>query len=453
MNNKKKKILTLATFSLLASMTWVYAGPLFPTSSDTGSSSTDEAIQALGNRIDALAKANVRLGTYVAHELDKSFLSALEMLNKQDDIQTKNRDLIHQESNNLVKQSLSPFAYKTLTYTNKNQPEVKLLSGENEKNDSAQRLLRNVEGSDSIISLVQGIDASTFWTRKNLSAPERNDAAFNFSNLVEPEAYTEEQDKNSKNFIAIATKQYKSYTDGVNLDQLRDAFNNYKARSPKVLGQKIIEFRNNTTYSNYQMNIRSIVANKSLANDILMGIAAERRPIRTMSPDPQLDAISRAIGVVPRTIEIPDPDNEGQKITVYTYASQQQIAKYQVNHDKQWYQEVATDSLENLQRKSLLLQDQISKQLLRNHLDNEKIMAALALSLMQNNEAAEPMMKLQVNDVNSAIKSFYDGSVNTDSSSSNTVSNDSSSNNDYSKDNAQNTYNNNSSNIPDKYKN
>lgn len=456
MTNKRKKILVTTAFSLMAAASLVHAAD--PTSPAVESFSASMAVQELGNKIDSLAKAQVRMINRLAYELDKSFIDAIDIINKQDDIQSKTRAMIHQESDSAVKQTLLPFAAKTLTYTNKNQPEVQKINAQSEKQDKSARRLKNIEASDSIFSLVQGIEASSFWTRKNLSAPERNDDAFNFANLIEPDLYTVEQEKNSKDFIAFVTKQYISYTDNINLSQLRDALNNYKNRSPKVLGQKINEFRNNPTYNNYQTTIRSLTASKSVANDILIGLAAERRPIRSLTKDPQLETLSRAVGVEPRASEIPDPDNDGQKITLYTYASPQQIAKYQANHDKAWYQEVATDSMENLQRKSLLVQDQISKQLYRNHLDNEKIMAALAMSLLQTNDMGELNLKTQANDVNAAIKTFYDSSTNKDSSTSNTTTTNTSSdtgNNDITDKNKQdaqdaaNNYNNGSYNSSD----
>jgi hypothetical protein len=228
--------------------------------------------------------------------------------------------------------------------------------------------------------------------------------------LVEPDAYTPEQTKNSENFIGISTKQYQSSADGINLSQLRTALLQYQKQGVKVLSQQIDQFRNNEAYKNYQMTIRSAMASKSVATNIFTGLAAERKPLMTTVADPQLDAISRAVGVEPQVLNLKNAD--GESVVMYRYASPMQIARYRANYrlsDPKWYQEVAGDSSENLLRKNTILLAEISSQLHQNHLDNEKMMGALAMLNLQAGETSAMLMKTQVNDVNSAIASFANG--------------------------------------------
>ena len=192
-----------------------------------------------------------------------------------------------------------------------------------------------------------------------------------------------------KILLVTATKQYQSYADGVNLKSLRGAFMQYQKQGLKVLSQQIDQFRNNDTYKNYQLTVRSMTASKSVATDILSSLAAERKPILKTEADPQLDAISRSIGVDPQTVSVKNAN--GETVTMYRYASPMQIAKFRANYrlnNPQWYQEVAGDSAENLQRKSVILLAEISSQLYQNHLDNEKMLGALAMMNLQSTDSA-----------------------------------------------------------------
>jgi hypothetical protein len=405
----KKTALLAATFTALAGSSFANADTAAvitpPTAQDNHRIVV--AIQELGNRIEGLSKASVESVNELAYQLDKSFTSSMQLNNKQQDVQNRVRDQVRLETDRSIKRNLQPFSAATLTYTNKSQPEVKKVNAEITEQTNFINRLKNVEASDTIYSLVQGMDISSYWTKKNLGAPGRDDDSFNFSVLVEPEAYTPEQVKNSENFIGYATKQYQPFTDGVHLSQLRGALLQSQKQGVKTLSQQIDQFRNNEAYKNYQMTVRSMTATKSVATDIFAGLAAERKPLITTSADPQLDAISRAIGVEPQTFSLKNAD--GETITMYRYASPLQISSYRANYrlnDPKWYQEVASDSSENLLRKNTLLLAEISQQLHQAHLDSEKVQGALAMLNLQSGEAASMMLKTQINDVNSAISAF-----------------------------------------------
>ncbi len=416
MNKKLKKInlITAASaIAVLSATSFAHAdsasNPTSPPSDDKSTSGLGivVAIQELGSKIQGLSQAGVRSVNEMAYSLDQSFWPSMQLNAKHTDIQDRIRAQTRENVDIAVKKDLQPFAAATLTYTSKTQPEVKLVLDRTKQRQDSVNRLKNLDASDSIYSLVQGIDSSIFWTRKNLGRPGVNDDAFNFASLIEPAAYTPEQLKNSDNFIGYATKQYQSYTDGLALNQLQQGLLEYQKQGVKVLSQKIDEFRNNSVYQNYQLTIRSMIANKSVATDILSGVAAERKPIMTTQADPQLETISRAIGVEPQIITVKTP--EGQSVSMYRYASPLQIAQYRANYrlnDPKWYQEVAGDSAENLQRKSVIILAEINRQLFQNHLDNEKVMSALAILSQQTGDVSSMMLKTQTNDVNSTIKAF-----------------------------------------------
>ncbi len=422
MNKKLKKInlITAASaITVFAASSLSYADS---SSAQTNSANDSKnslgivvAIQELGNKIQGLTQAGVRSVNEMAYALDQSFWPSMQLNAKHTDIQERIRAQTRENVDKAVKKDLQPFAISTLTYTSKSQPEVKLAMERNKLQQDSINQLKNLDASDSIYSLVQGMDASIFWTRKNLGRAGVNDDAFNFAAFIEPAAYNPEQLKNSDNFIGYATKQYQSYTDGMNLADLKQGLVGYQKQGVKVLSQKIDEFRKNPAYQNYQLAIRTIIANKSVAADVLSGIAAERKPIMTTQADSQLDAISRAIGVEPQVISVKTPD--GQSVSMYRYASPLQIAQYRANYrlnDPKWFQEVASDSSENLQRKSVILLAEINRQLLQNHLDNEKVMATLAILSQQTGDVSSMMLKNQVNEVNNAIKTFTGDANSTD---------------------------------------
>ncbi len=375
-----------------------------PAPSDAGVVS---AIQQLGNRIESLTKAQVNWINEKAFKLEQSTLLAMQLNIKQSEIQTETQTKTQLESDRAVKRALKPFSAATLTYTTKSQPAVQLVSEEETARQNYIKQLKDVDASDSIYSLVQGMEISSYWSKKNLTAPGRNDDALNFAALIEPEAYTQEQAKNTTNFIGYATKQYQTYDAGLDLRTLRDAFQKYQKQGVKTLSQQIDAFRNNKDYKDYQLTIRSMTATTSVSTDILNGLAQERKPITKTEADPQLEAISRLIGVEPQVVS--EKNDKGESITLYRYASPYQIAKYRATYrlsSPQWYQEVAGDSAENLQRKQVILLSEISSQLFELQKQHEKMLGVLAIMNLQSNEGASMLLKSKVNDVNTAIASF-----------------------------------------------
>ncbi len=434
---KKNILLTASLSALLASSSLAFAnntGNPPPTADNGGRVVT--AIQELGNKIESLAKASVKSINTIAYQLDKSLSASVLLNTQQESIQNRTRDNVQKDTDRAIKIALQPFSDSTVTYTNSSQPEVRKIQAESKARENYINQLKNLEASDSIYSLVQGIEVSSFWTRKNLGNPQRNDDAFNFAALIGPDAYTAEQIKNSQNFIGFATKQYQPFTDGLNLSQLRSALTTYQRQGTKTLSQKIDEFRKNDAYKNYQMTIRSMTAARSVSTEILSEIAAERKPILTSNPDTDLAGISRAIGVEPKIIEVTGAD--GQKISMYQYASPLQIAKYRANYrlnNAQWYQEVASDSIENLQRKSVILLAEISSQLYQNHLDHEKMLGALAMVSLQSGEASSLMLKTQVQAVNTAIANFAGSAATTNANNESASGNSTSDYSDINSDN------------------
>lgn len=405
----KKTQLLAATMTMLTATGLAFADDNTPTP-PSDSHGVVNAIQQLGNQIESLTKAGVKSVNELAYKIDQSFPLSMQLNIKQADIQDSTRAQAQVETNRAVKRSLQPFSAGTLTYTNQSQPEVQKVNAETKARQNYMNQLKNLDASDTIYSLVQGMDVSTYWTKKNIGVPGANDGAFDFGALIEPEAYTLEQMKNSENFIGYATRQYQSYADAVNLSTLKNALVQYQKQGVKTLSQQINQFRSNSAYQNYQLSIRSLTATNSVATDILSGLAAERKPILKADFDPQLDAISRAIGIDPQSVSVKNAN--GDTVTMYRYASPMQIAKYRANYrlnTPQWYQEVAGDSAENLQRKSVVLLAEISSQLYQNHLDNEKMLGALAILNLQMSNATEGTLKTQVKDLNDAIAGFAAG--------------------------------------------
>ncbi|MBS0352110.1 MAG: hypothetical protein JSR33_13200 [Proteobacteria bacterium] len=401
---KKIKIASTA-ITVLTVSSFAYGADIDPSVKENHS--VVNAIHELENKIEAITTSTVNTVNLQAYKLDQSYPLSMALNMKQEDVQADSRKETQRASNQAIKMNLQPFSAYALTYTNKSQPEVVKVTKEmNNYQDSINRL-KNLEASDTLYSLVQGMETSTYWTRNNIGKPGRNDDAFNFGAFIEPDAYTPEQMVNSQNFIGYATKQYQSLSDGIDFNSLHNALLQYQKQGVKTLSQQIDLFRNNTAYKNYQLTVRSMTAANSVATDVLSGLASERKPIIKAEADPQLDAISRLIGVEPRVIN--SKDDKGQTITLYSYASPMQIANFRANYrlnSSQWYQEVATDSSENLQRKTVILLAEIASKLQDMQKLQEKTAATLAIMSLQSNDMNTTILKTKVDEVNTAINKF-----------------------------------------------
>ncbi len=427
MNKSKKVILTTATaFALLTTGTLsmgesAVKPPILgqtPTAAGVDNGRMIAAIQELGAKMEALTKAGMKSINNLAFELDKSLATTVEVNTQQENIQNGVKQRINDDTEAAIKQTLQPMANAALTFTSPSQPEVQEAQAANKRQQQVMtQLTDGVAASDTVHSLVKGVEAGAFFTRTNVGKPAvLHDSAFNFSAFIGPDAYTPEKQIDAQRFIDYTVnKPWVSYSENINFAKLTAELNKYKSQ-PVALAEKIQEFRNNDAYKKYQLTVRSMTAVKSVSANTLYELKSERMPIYKETADTKLEALSRAIGIEPSLVAVKDPKDPSKTVNLYRYASPMQIANYVANHhlnNKEWYQEVASASAETLQRKNVILSAEILSKLHQLHLDNEKMLSLLAMSNSQANQMNEMMLKTQVSELNGAIDAF------TGSSSSN----------------------------------
>lgn len=400
-------------------------GLMYPRSSDLknppmirGSSLIVQAINNLGNRLEALSVAGQKASNSAKHQTDPN-LPNLKLVNSE---KSKVSDAVKNEISDQtidnIKNDLQQIPQSSLTYNIKT-PDVEQVSKEIQAHNDLINRLVNTPASDTLYSDVMGIDASPYYTNgTTLSKPKHlYDNYFNFGSLFTPQSYNPSQQIAANYYLDYLRNRYNSLTSGINFNKLKSTLNKYK-NNPDKLANKLSNFVNSDAYQNYKMTTRSIMASKSIALNNLNKLMLERTPIETEKPNPTLEKLSEAIGVKPKQEEITDPNNPNKKIKVYAYASPLQISAYTANHrveSNDWYQRMATASPATVQRETLYVLAEIESQMHQAHIDRERMLATMSALQLESNTVNQMLLKTQAQNVNEAIDALDDD--NSDSNS------------------------------------
>lgn len=227
-----------------------------------------------------------------------------------------------------------------------------------------------------------------------------HDNYFNFSSLIQPTTYTADQETAAHKFIAYLSQRFESLSDGIDFGKLRTYLLTLQNK-PEKLNAAIKSFATSSSYEKYQLTAREMIAQRSVALNNFNELAAERSPITTTQANPDLAQLSQAIGVSPSTSKDP---KTGQ--TLYIYASPLQISNFVTTHrtsSPQWYQQMMAASRANVQRETLFILAEMETEMQRQHLDNERLLATLSASQLQNVTAETANLKGMTNDINQQI--------------------------------------------------
>lgn len=393
-------------------------GLMYPRSSDLknppqirGSSLIVQAINQLGNRLEALSVAGQKSANSATHQTDPN-LPSLKFVNSQKNkVSDAVKNEVSDQTSDNIKNTLQQIPNSALTYNIKT-PDVEQVSKEIQARHNLLNLLANTPASDTLYSDVMGIDASPYYTNgTKLSKPAHlYNNYFNFGSLFSPKAYNPSQQIAANYYLDYLTNRYQSLTSGIDFDKLKSNLNKYK-NNPNKLANKLSNFMNSDAYRNYEMTIRSITASKSIALNNLNKLMLERTPIETQKPNPTLEKLSKAIGVKPTQEKITDPNNPSKKIKVYAYASPMQISNYMANHRVQsndWYQRMATASPATVQRETLYVLAEIESQMQQAHIDRERMLATMTALQLESDSVNQMLLKTQTQAVNTAIDALND---------------------------------------------
>lgn len=218
----------------------------------------------------------------------------------------------------------------------------------------------------------------------NLAAGNNN---FSFATFFSPISYaTGLQQMYASNYIKFLADEAQPISNlnigGLSTDQLK-------------------QLQSETSFQNYQVSLRALIAQQSIAYSNLYHLYAERLPQQ---------GLGTSVGMV---------DNQGNKIT---NASPLQVEQYIATRradNPSWYQKMSTASSTTLLREIAMELAEIEKQQYQLHMDNERSLAAISTIELQStfNEVSnvqEDITSLQ-NKINSLTGQASSSSANSNS--------------------------------------
>lgn len=334
------------------------------------------AITQLGTEIQALAVAGAKSVNAAMYQLDQNIAVSLQAnsTNPTSTVATATAT----NTQNQITNTFMQFPEQVINANQNSDPQ--LLQDINNRQQWMTNLTTNTPASDTLY-----LDSMTdpLASTQNVGKPSTlYDNYFNFDSLFEPNAYTSDQQQAAQAYLVYATQPYQSLTDGIEFSQLKSTLNNL---SPDQRAQTLQNLMTSPAYQKYQLSIRSMIANKSIALSNLNYLLAERTPVKNlgsqagMPNDPNL------------------PAGYASPLEVQNYIANERI------NNPQWFQQMKTASPATVQREQVLILAEIESELQRNHLDNERLLAALSQMGLQTSQTNQLMLKTQIQDVNAVI--------------------------------------------------
>ncbi len=372
----KTALMTLLALTAVTAAQVGYASPNAANGGQSaGGSSIVAAINKLGDKIVALAEAGAKSVNQLMYQFDKDLPSTV----KANTVTVKNKTLTQ-----TINKETQAASQQNITHT---LQEISYSVTPPKQGTEAYQQLKNYRNHNSSITLSAGTKASdSLYTAPNdhpyqaqilgVAKPKANQLHnnyFNYASLIMPTAYTSPELQAAKRFVQYATKDYAPLTEGIDLSALRN-------KSPAELKK----FISSPAWQKYQLNIRSMMAARSIILNNLNHLIAERNPIKKLGNNAGLSTKS---------------------------ASPLQLEKYIATHratNKKWYQQMQAASPATVQRETLFVLAEIEKQNYQAHLDRERLLAAITGIELQTEAANQLMAKAQIQPVNKAINDVAD---------------------------------------------
>lgn len=255
-----------------------------------------------------------------------------------------------------------------------------LINKLNAQKNLVQQLTAGTPASDTLYSSgVDGLLAGIFGAAKPTTT---YDNYFNFDTLIGPSAYNQNQLTAAQMYLNYLTQSYKSITPGVDYQGLKNKL--LSISSPidraKWLNAQVI---NNPIYQNYQLNVRSNMAARSLAISNFNQLLGQRVPIK---------GLGTAAGL-PQDPNLPNG-----------YASLLQSEDYaalSLVNNPAWYKSMQTASPATVDREQLLLLATLVKQNQQAEETNQRLLATMSLMTLEMNSTQALLMQAQAQQVNS----------------------------------------------------
>lgn len=384
------------------------ASPAGSGSSGAGDASVVAAINDLNHNIEKLAVAKSQATNQSNYEVDPNQSNVMSINGTKDQVQIAEfpnktgitaitNSLGTSLSNNNITNALSQFSDQTLTYSTPTDDVLKAQARMKARDALTNKLSWETKASDSLYSDL--LDAPT-----DIQKPtDLHNNYFDFSSLITPKGYTEDQQKAAQKFLTYLSNSYQSLSSGINYSKLKNYLMTLQD-NPTKLEQTLKSFATSDTYENFQLQMRSMLSSRSVAMNNFHQLMAERMPIVTAKANPMLAQISNAIGVTPTEVKIKNSND-----VRYVYASPLQISNYVTTHrtnSSAWYQQMASASPATLQREQVYILAEIESQLQQQHLDSERVLATLSTMELQNSSMQKGFLQTAANDINNQIDSL-----------------------------------------------
>ena len=375
---KKKMALIIAvTISSLALSTISLASPKKNTNNNSKSNNDGSivaAIMALGNEIEALATAGVKAVNNTMYQFDQ-YLPGTTKANTAKVGKSSINQLTRKEANRAtqtnITNTLKQFSYAVTPPLEGSTAAQQLKALNN--NNSPTTLTTSTKASDSLYTAPTNKPYQA--ELLGVAKPKvTHDNYFNFDTLFSPTSYTLDQLTATKRYVQYATQDYEPLIEGVDFSKLQN-------QPPSTLKK----FVDSSIYKDYQLNIRSALAARSMVLSNYNYLIAERTPIAGLGAQAGVtDSLGKAV----------------------TNASPLQVQYYIANHklrSKKWYQTMAKASPATIQRETLYTLTEIESQNYQAHLDRERLLATFTAMELQTSQMNSLMAKTKANKLNQLI--------------------------------------------------
>lgn len=279
--------------------------------------------------------------------------------------------------NELVTNNTQNTAIQTVlpNVTNLNNQDI--LSGlvPNTQNpDLALTQLASIQASDTILqsTVASGVPLPYYSQAAQSSmqnALAQGNENFNFTSLITPLSFnTKDLQNQALNYVRFLSG-YATPISNFSLSSYPES---------QLSTKQKLTFQNTPAYQAYQVQRRSLVAQQSIILSNLYTLYSKRLPIST------IHASDTALGV-----ETPSAAQIEDYVATWRTAS------------PTWYTQMATAAPSNVQRETLYVLAEIQTELHRMHQDNERMIALLASSQLQNlsnNKIALGLIEKQIRD-------------------------------------------------------
>lgn len=189
-------------------------------------------------------------------------------------------------------------------------------------------------------------------------------------------------DNAAKAYVTYLTENYKPLTAGLNLNQLSYLHGNKQANA-------IYNLITSPQYQQYQMDVRNIVASRSLTDTMLNQLAIERTG-------------SKTLGSAAKSANIPTKYYDSKAGTMSPLQMENYIAYHRLNNP-QWYGAMSQASPATVQRETLFVLAAILGKLQQAHIDREKQLVLTDMQVAQSTGGLEKLIQSDANDVNTQI--------------------------------------------------